>query len=128
MQAEKTTRKEQCGQGKDGQQKEEVKETVAEVVEGEDKGQEEKAQVTEPQGKQRQSKRTVGSGEKRLEPIKELTKIEPGLWRRLDYEKKKSHILSGLPAFLAKHLPPGKVRYALRRLEEQSASDFLCIL
>ena len=90
-----------------------MKETVAEVVEGEDKGQEEKAQVTEPQGKQRQPKKMVGSGKKRLEPIKELTKIDLGLWRRLDYEKKKSHILSGLPAFLEKHLPLGKVRHVL---------------
>ena len=62
MQAEKTTRKEQRGQGEDGQHEEEGEKIVAEVVEVKDKGQEEKAQVTEPQGKQRQPKRTVGSG------------------------------------------------------------------
>ena len=43
----------------------------------------------------------------------------------MDYEKKKIHILSGLPVFLAKHLPLKKVRYALHRLEEQPTSDFL---
>ena len=122
---EKATRQEQSGQGEDGQQEEEGVETATLAEDGTDKEQEEKAQITESQGKQRQSKRTGGSGGKRLEPIKELTKIEPGIWRRLDYEKKKRHILSGLPTFLAKHLPPGKVRYVLRRIEEQPTSDCL---
>ena len=113
-QTENATRWEHSGKREDMQQGEEGLETTAPAADGANKVQEEKAQTTEPHRKQRQSNRTEGSGEKRLEPIKELTKIEPGLWRRLNYEEKKSRILSGLPEFLAKHLSLGKVRHALR--------------
>ena len=46
----------------------------------------------------------------------------------MDHEKRKIHILIGLPVFLAKHLLLGKVRYALHQVEDQPASDFLWIL
>ena len=45
------------------QQEEEWVETAMSAVDGIDKVQEEKAQITEPQVKQRQLKRTEGSGE-----------------------------------------------------------------
>ena len=53
-------------------------------------------------------KKVVGAGEQLLDPTKYLRKMPDDLWRGLNYVKKKSHLLSGLPGFLRKHLSPEK--------------------
>ena len=46
----------------------------------------------------------------------------------MNYTKKKTHLLRGIPGFLRQHISPEKVRNTLHQLAEQSASEFLHIL
>ena len=60
-----------------------------------------------------------------LDPIKELKQKEAHLWRQMDYTKRKTHLMGGLPGFLKQHVSLEKVRKAIHQLAELTASDFL---
>ena len=63
-----------------------------------------------------------------MDPIRKLKQMQEHLWREMNYTRKKTHLLRGLPGFLRQHLSPEKVQNALHQLAEQSASEFLRIL